>query len=81
MLAFLAEEKKRFGVSVSKRVGNAVVRNRIKRVARDFFRLSKDAFPCGDTVAMFNTGAAKSDNEKIRRDMKTALIKLQGMSF
>ncbi|MFZ2631893.1 MAG: ribonuclease P protein component [Desulfosalsimonadaceae bacterium] len=31
----------RFGITVSKRVGNAVVRNRVKRLVREWFRLHR----------------------------------------
>ena len=34
----------RLGVTVSKKVGNAVVRNRVKRVIREFFRCNRFRF-------------------------------------
>jgi len=38
-------ERIRLGVTVSKRVGKAVIRNRIKRYAREYFRLNRSDVP------------------------------------
>jgi ribonuclease P protein component len=41
------KDKYRIGISVSKKVGKAVVRNRVKRRLREICRLNEDIFPKG----------------------------------
>lgn len=48
-----AQGGRRLGITVTKKTGNAVKRNRIKRLIREFFRLNKALFPVGhDFVIM-----------------------------
>lgn len=40
-----AAEQRRVGITVSRKVGNAVVRNRIKRFVREYYRYKKETIP------------------------------------
>ena len=40
-------EKNRLGISVSKKVGNSVVRHRLKRLIRESYRLHEQEFQTG----------------------------------
>ena len=52
------DERTRLGLAVSRRVGNAVVRNRWKRLIREAFRTHRQQLPTGwDLVARPRRGA------------------------
>lgn len=76
-VAWLHAERQRLGVVVSRRVGNAVQRNRIKRVIREYFRCNRDLFPMGDCVVIPGAGAARLDNKEIRDQLFQALGRLK----
>ena len=53
------ENGNRIGISVSKKVGNSVVRHRIKRLVKESYRLHEKMFNSGlDIVVIARSGAA-----------------------
>ncbi|ROR22131.1 ribonuclease P protein component [Mobilisporobacter senegalensis] len=58
-------DRNRLGVSVSKKVGNSVVRHRITRLVRESYRLNENMFNSGlDIVVVARSGAkGRSYNE------------------
>lgn len=50
--------RRRLGITVTKKIGNAVARNRVKRVVREAFRLHRELFtPDVDIVFIAKRGA------------------------
>jgi ribonuclease P protein component len=61
----------RFGFSVSRRVGNAVVRNRVKRRLREFVRLNRrELAPAMDFVVIAKPGAAKLSYAELAAELR-----------
>lgn len=55
-------DRSRLGISVSKRVGNSVVRHRLARLVRESFRLNEESFMTGyDLVVVLRNSAKGRD--------------------
>jgi len=65
----------RLGITVSKKVGIAVERNRIKRIAREFFRTNRYLFIIGGVD--FNVIAKKSASSKSNKDLFESLKEVE----
>ena len=76
--------RNRIGISVSKKVGNSVVRHHLARLIRESYRLHEEEFQCGmDVVVIARVNAKNCTYFEIEgallhlgnRKMKTVLIK------
>ena len=69
----------RIGITVSRKVGGAVVRNQVKRWLRDCFRRRRDEFPGDlDLVVVARPPAATSDHATLCRELTTLARRLGG---
>ena len=69
-------EKNRIGISVSKKVGNSVIRHHITRLIRESYRLQEDMFNSGLDIVIIARAAAR---EKKYKDIESALLHLGGL--
>ena len=65
--------KNRIGISVSKKVGNSVVRHRLCRLVRESYRLHEDVFRRGFDIVVVARVSAK---ERTFREIESAFLHL-----
>lgn len=67
------QDKNRLGISVSKKVGNSVVRHRLTRLIRESYRLNEEKFHSGWDVVVIARTTAKG---KSYQEISSALLHL-----
>lgn len=70
------DSKNRIGISVSKKVGNSVVRHHITRVLREIFRLNNDKIETGLNIVIVARKAAAGTDY---RHLESAFMHLCGL--
>ncbi len=65
--------KNRLGISVSKKVGNSVVRHRLTRLIRESYRIKEECFKCGFDIVVIARAGAKG---RAYKDIDSALMHL-----
>ena len=66
-------ERNHLGISVSKKVGNSVIRHRITRLIRESYRLHEDMFNSGLDIVVIARASAKNATY---HDIESALMHL-----
>ena len=69
-------ENNRLGISVSKKVGNSVIRHRITRLIKESYRLQEDMFNSGLDIVVIARSNAKNASY---HEIASALVHLGGL--
>ena len=71
--------KTRLGITVSGKVGNAVARNRVKRLVREFFRRRRHEFLPGlDVLVIARKSAAGLSLKQVESELGKSLVNAGG---
>ena len=65
----------RIGITVSRKVGNSVYRNRIKRLIREFFRNNRELFLSADYNIIARSGAVNLGFDGVCQELANGLCR------
>ena len=66
----------RIGITVSRKVGNSVHRNRIKRLIREFFRNNRELFLSADYNIIARSGAVNLGFDDVCQELANGLCRI-----
>ena len=69
----------RLGISVSRKVGNSVVRHRITRLIREIYRLNEERLKIGYDLCFIARAGAKGQDYKTMEKSVLGLLRRQGI--
>ena len=75
VLVYLKARDVKVGFSVSSKVGNSVVRNRVRRYMREDFRMVRPSLAGGKYIFVARSGAARAPHPDLTREMAYLLRK------
>ena len=75
VLVYLKARDVKVGFSVSAKVGNSVVRNRVRRYMREDFRIERPSLPGGKYIFIARTAAAQATHQELTRELHHLLRK------
>ncbi len=73
------DDKNYLGISVSKKVGNSVVRHRVKRLIHESYRLQENMFNSGLNIVVIARNSASSFSYKEAESALLHLSRLHGI--
>ena len=75
VLVYLRARENKAGFSVSKKIGKAVRRKRVRRIMREDWRLLRPELKPGKYIFVARTGSAETPHEKLTAEMRYLLHK------
>jgi len=73
------KERARLGITASRKLGNAVARNHVKRRVREYFRLCKDQFIAADFNFIAKKGADTLTFQEVCRELQKAMLSIRNL--